>query len=176
MNFFIKSSCWMKRKCFEIFPHHKFSSLSCAPKPQILRSEVTTSLLFWTNQLFLPWGYHYKMEINNKYYTITHYFPCDTCVCICANSALPAVPSWSHSAHGPEDMSANGCCCLFGALQEVSSLCPGVPHTHSAHLLQLARSPSTWIEIYQDQWRGDQPHYLCWRRCFNLIPLLYKRD
>ncbi len=82
------------------------------------------------------------------------------CVHLREPVALPAVPSWSHTAHGPEDMPANGCCCLFGALQEVSSLCPGVPPTPSAHLLHLAHSPSTWMEIYQDQWRREVTNHI----------------
>lgn len=82
------------------------------------------------------------------------------CVHLHEPVALPAVPSWSHAAHGPEDVPANGCCCLFGALQEVSLLCPGVPPIPSAHLLHLARSPSTWMEIYQDQWRREVTNHI----------------
>lgn len=113
---------------------------------------VSYSVMFFCNQS--------GNTVFERCYIIPYEFLCHTCVRLCEPVALPAVPSWSHTAQRTEGMSAHGCLRLSGALQEVSFLCPGVPPTPSAHLLHLACSPSTWMEIYQDQWRSEVTNHI----------------
>ena len=66
---------------------------------------------------------------------------CRTCAQM---AAVPTLPSWSWPTDGTEDMPADGCCRLSGALQEVSCLRSGTPPTPCAHLPHWAPHPRGW--------------------------------